>query len=104
MTVNTDVLLEERVKISSLVKEPCLYKVIFINDDVTPMDYVVAVMIQIFNLGSAEAVELTIKIHEEGSAVVVVLPYEIAETKVAEARVLNKQHQQILKIKVEPDT
>jgi len=61
---------------------PKLYKVILLNDDYTTFDFVIEILKTIFNKTEEEAINLTLKIDRNGSAVVGVYPYEIAETKV----------------------
>lgn len=63
------------------LKEPSMYKVIYMNDDVTTVDFVVMTLIDFFDHTAETAAEMTEKIHNEGSAVVAILPYEIAEQK-----------------------
>ena len=63
-------------------KRPSLYKVILMNDDYTPMDFVVYILEQFFNKTSEEAVQIMLTIHNKGSAVCGVFTYEIAEAKV----------------------
>ena len=64
-----------------VLKEPPLYRVIFVNDNVTTMEFVVEALTEVFGHGLDRAMELTNEIHAEGSAVVSVLPYEMAEQK-----------------------
>lgn len=85
------------------IKEPPKYRVIYINDNVTTVDFVVESMVVIFHIDRHRAEELTQEIHDEGSAVVAVLPYEIAEQKGIEVSVLAKKHGFPLVIKLEPD-
>lgn len=85
------------------VKEPGLFRVIYMNDEVTTMEFVIETMIVIFHLEREEAEHLTTKIHEEGSAVVAVLPYEIAEQKGIEVSILAKRNGFPLVIKLEPE-
>jgi len=85
------------------VKEPPLYRVIFINDDITSMEFVIASLVEIFRLTHDEAEQLTHKIHQEGSAVVAVLPYEIAEQKGIEVSILAKRNGYPLVVKLEAD-
>ncbi len=66
---------------------PKLYKVILLNDDYTTFDFVVDILKTIFNKSEDEAINLTLKVDREGSAVVGIYPYEIAQMKV------NKTHQ-----------
>lgn len=85
------------------IKEPSKFRVIYLNDDVTTMNFVIESLVIIFHLDRLRAEELTEKIHEDGSAVVAVLPYEIAEQKGIEVSVLAKKHGFPLVIKLEPD-
>lgn len=66
------------------VKPPPLYKVLLLNDDYTPMEFVVEVLMDIFGKGEVEAVHIMLKVHVEGSGLAGVYPFEIAETKVEE--------------------
>lgn len=63
------------------IKKPPLYNVILHNDDVTTFDFVILVLMEIFNKNQEEATALTIQIHEQGKAIVATYPYEIAITK-----------------------
>ena len=63
------------------LKEPSLYDVIMLNDDVTPMDFVVDILKEIFDKPNAQAVELMMKVHREGSAKIARYPYDVAKTK-----------------------
>lgn len=72
------------IKPNLSLAEPPLYKIIYMNDDVTTMEFVVGSLIDYFNYSSDTAINLTKNIHDEGSAVVAVLPYEIAEQKGSE--------------------
>jgi ATP-dependent Clp protease adaptor protein ClpS len=79
----TDVVLDEKVE--QIILEPEMVKVIMLNDDVTPVDYVVELLIKIFKHTQDSAKEITLKIHTEGSSVVGSYSYEIAEQKTKEA-------------------
>lgn len=63
------------------LQEPHEYKVIFLNDDYTTMDFVVAMLVTVFHKPELEAVELMEKVHKTGSAIVGVFSYDIALTK-----------------------
>ncbi|MFC3867110.1 ATP-dependent Clp protease adaptor ClpS [Helicobacter equorum] len=63
------------------LEEPTLYQVILLNDDWTAMDFVVSVLVQIFEKSNDEAVEIMLKIHKEGSGICGIYPYDIAELK-----------------------
>lgn len=81
---------------------PPEYKVIFYNDNVTTADFVCEVLITMFGYNEAEAEEITNKIHNEGSAIVAILPYELAEQKAVEVTVIAKSNGYPLNIKIEP--
>lgn len=74
---NTDV--RTKLKPNLMLKEPSLYKVLYINDEVTTMEFVVYTLMEYFDYSKESALAITDEIHEAGSAVVAVLPYEIAE-------------------------
>jgi ATP-dependent Clp protease adaptor protein ClpS len=82
-----DILEEIKVdeKTKNLVDEPSKYKVIMLNDDKTPMEWVVDVLVTIFNHSQDTAEKVTLQIHNEGSAIVGIYNYEIAEQKAIEA-------------------
>jgi ATP-dependent Clp protease adaptor protein ClpS len=83
--------------------EPPLFKVIYINDNKTSVDFVIASLVNYFAYTPATAEKITIDIHESGSAVVAVLPYEIAEQKGIEITVEARSNGFPLQIKLEPD-
>ena len=64
--------------------KPPMYKVLLLNDDYTPMEFVVHVLERFFQIGHAQAVEIMLTVHKKGMAVVGVFSHEIAETKVAQ--------------------
>ena len=82
--------------------EPPLYRVIYINDNVTTMEFVVETLITIFNHTLEKAKEITEKIHVEGSGTAAVLPYEMAEQKGVEVTQLARNNGFPLNIKLEP--
>jgi ATP-dependent Clp protease adaptor protein ClpS len=84
------------------LKEPLMYKVIYINDSVTTMEFVVESLIAVFNHSPEEAEAVTMKIHEEGSGVAAILPYEMAEQKGVEVTQLARNNGFPLQIKLEP--
>lgn len=81
--------------------EPSLYKVIYVNDDVTTFEFVVSSLISIFNHTNEAAIELTKKVNDEGSAVVSVLPHELAEQKGVEATMLARNNGYPLQVRLE---
>lgn len=94
---------EVRTKIKPNLKlsEPSLFKVLYINDDVTTMEFVVTSLIQFFDYTTETAIKITEDIHDQGSAVVAVLPYEIAEQKGIEVTREARQQGFPLQIKIE---
>lgn len=88
-------------KIKKTTQEPSVYNVIFLNDDVTPMDWVTALLKQLFRHSESSASHLTMKIHNEGSAVVGTYQFQIAEQKSTEAVAASRQHGFPLKVKIE---
>lgn len=99
--MSTDVQIDE--KIEQTVKEPSKYRVVFHNDDHTPMEFVVELLMTIFKHSADTAEQLTLKIHNEGTATVGVYAYEIAESKGVEATTLSRSHGFPLVITVEEE-
>ena len=85
------------------IKEPPLFKVIYLNDNQTTMEFVIESLIEHFDYNPTTAEKLTIDIHEEGSAVVAILPYEMAEQKGIEVTVSARSEGYPLQVKLEPD-
>jgi ATP-dependent Clp protease adaptor protein ClpS len=84
-------LVKERSK--AKLKRPPLYKVILNNDDYTPMDFVVEVLIKFFTMDLEKANHVMFKVHKEGRAVVGTFSAEIAETKVAQVNQYSRAHE-----------
>jgi ATP-dependent Clp protease adaptor protein ClpS len=82
-------------------KPPSKYNVIILNDDVTPMELVVAILISIFKHDQQSAVNIMLKVHNQGSAVVGVYSYEVAEQKAVDATNLARSNGSPLILKVE---
>ena len=102
--MTTDAQIIEKKKTNTrLPKEPGKFKVIVCNDNVTPMDFVVAMFIQVFKHSQSNALELTLKIHNEGSAVAGIYRYEIAEQKIADATNLARSNGFPLVLKAEEE-
>src|SRR5210317_1498414 len=99
MMTQSNVQVEE--KVIQILKEPSKYAVIFLNDDQTPMDFVIKMLIEHFQYNKEQSYSMMNKIHEEGKGVVAVLPYEIAEQKATEVKVSATQHQHPLEVKIE---
>lgn len=75
------------------LKRPPLFRVILINDDYTPMEFVVQVLEKVFSLDRKTATRIMLEVHTKGKGVCGVYTYEIAETKVAQVTGLARQNQ-----------
>lgn len=91
------------VRSNNQLREPSLFKLIYMNDDTTTVEFVVESLIEHFDYNATTALEITESIHTEGSAVVAVLPYEIAEQKGIEITISARNQGYPLQIKLEPD-
>jgi len=85
------------------VKEPPMFKIIYLNDNQTSMEFVIETLIDFFDYNTQTAVKITEDIHTEGSAVVAVLPYEIAEQKGIEVTLCARSNNYPLQVKLEPE-
>ena len=92
-------LLESRAK----TKRPPLYKVLLLNDDYTPMEFVVHVLERFFGLSHSHAFEIMLTVHKKGVAVVGVFSHEIAETKVGQVMDFARRHQHPLQCTMEKE-
>lgn len=95
--------IETKIKSDVKLTEPPMFKVIYMNDDQTPMDFVVTTLIEYFDYTVTTAEQITMDIHESGSSVVAVLPYELAEQKGIEITVNARTEGYPLQIKLEPE-
>ena len=93
-----------QVKINSALQEPPLFKVIYLNDNQTTMEFVIDTLMNFFNYTPDTAVQITQDIHDAGSATVAVLPYEIAEQKGIEVTVYARSQNYPLQVKLEPES
>ena len=82
-------------------KLPSIYKVIILNDDYTPMEFVVYTIQNVFKKSHDEATRIMLKIHTEGQGVCGMFPFEIAETKMKQVLNLAKEHQHPLQCIIE---
>lgn len=89
------------VKTKVKLKQPSLYKVVLLNDDFTPMDFVIQILNEIYGLERLDAVRVTMEIHNDGRGVCGTYTKEIAETKVFETTAVAKQYGYPLKAIVE---
>lgn len=96
---DTSVIVESKPK----TKRPPLYKVLLLNDDYTPMEFVVSVLERFFGMSHAQAFEIMLTVHKKGVAVVGVFSHEIAETKVAQVMDFARRHQHPLQCTMEKE-
>jgi len=75
------------------LKKPPLYRVLLINDDYTPMEFVVEVLESIFGMQRDSATRVMLEVHTKGQGICGVFTYEIAETKVAQVNTVSQQQQ-----------
>ena len=96
---SAQIILEEKTK----PKRPSLYQVIIVNDDYTPMEFVVLVLERFFAKNSNEATQIMYHVHKKGTGVCGIYPYEIAETKVVQVMDFAKKHQHPLQCVLEKE-
>lgn len=84
-------------------KRPPLYKVMILNDDYTPMEFVVMVLERFFGMSHQQSFELMLTVHKKGLAVVGVYSHEIAETKVTQVMDFARQNQHPLQCTMEKE-
>ena len=82
-------------------KEPALYKVLMLNDDYTPMEFVVLCLQQFFRMSTEEATRVMFHVHQKGVGVCGVFTYEVAETKVSQVMDFARQNQHPLQCTLE---
>lgn len=99
--MSTETVVEINEKIKKEIKEPEFYKVVFLNDDSTPMEFVIEVLNEVFGHSQETAKSITMTIHNEGSGIVGVYRYEIAEQKGLETVNIARSSGFPLQVKVE---
>ena len=99
--MSTEIEIKEKTIVQ--LEPPRLWKVIFLNDNKTPMELVIELLTGIFKHTESKAKEITLEIHETGSSIVGVYPFEIAEQKGIEATTIARQNGSPLRITVEPE-
>jgi ATP-dependent Clp protease adaptor protein ClpS len=100
--MSADTKLDERVTVA--IQPPKMWKVIFLNDDKTPMEFVIELLTTIFKHSSDSAKNLTLEIHNEGAAVVGTFTHEIAEQKGLEATQSARNSGFPLKVTIEQES
>jgi ATP-dependent Clp protease adaptor protein ClpS len=93
-----------KIQINQGLSEPPMFKIIYLNDNATPMEFVIETLVGSFNYNEQTAEQITQDIHNAGSAVVAVLPYEIAEQKGIEITLQARNNNYPLQIKLEPES
>ncbi|MCA1998117.1 MAG: ATP-dependent Clp protease adapter ClpS [Armatimonadetes bacterium] len=91
------------VKTRPKTKKPSMYKVLMLNDDYTPMEFVVHVLERFFNKSREEATRIMLHVHRRGVGVCGVYTYEVAETKVTQVMDFARQNQHPLQCTLEKD-
>ncbi len=94
---------ERRTRTKSKTAQPPTYKVILLNDDYTPMEFVVEILKTVFHKPHAEATRIMLHVHQNGMGVAGVYPYEIAETKVRTVEELARESEYPLKCVMEKE-
>lgn len=85
------------------LQKPSLYKVILLNDDFTPMDFVIYVLKSFFNKTDDEAHDIMMQVHKDGAGIAGVYSFEVAEMKSAQVNMLAKDNQHPLKSVIEKE-
>jgi len=91
------------IKTRPKTKRPSMYKVLMLNDDYTPMEFVIHVLERYFGKGHEEATQIMMHVHQRGVGVCGVYTYEVAETKVTQVMDLARQNQHPLQCTIEKD-
>lgn len=99
--MSTETTVEEKVVVA--LQPPGLWKVVFLNDDQTPMELVIDLLTGIFKHNESKAKDITLEIHEQGSGVAGIYPFEIAEQKGMEATGIARQNGAPLRVVVDPE-
>ena len=99
----TKTLVKPRVSTKTTTERPPLYKVILLNDDFTPREFVVAVLKAVFRMGAERAHAVMMTAHRKGACVIAVYTRDVAETKAKEATELGKQKGYPLFFTTEPE-
>jgi ATP-dependent Clp protease adaptor protein ClpS len=94
---------QRKTRTQTKTKRPPLYKVILLNDDYTPMEFVVELLKSVFHKPHAEATRIMLWVHQNGMGVAGVYPFEVAETKVRTVEELAREAQYPLKCTMEKE-
>jgi len=88
-------------KQASRVKPPPMYQVVLLNDDFTPMEFVVGVLQKFFGKGREQATQIMLKVHHEGRGICGIYPRDLAASKVEQVSSYSRQHQHPLQCVME---
>jgi ATP-dependent Clp protease adaptor protein ClpS len=97
--IGVDIVTQTRIK----TKKPSLYRVLLLNDDYTPMEFVVYILERYFNRSREQATRIMLHVHQKGVGLCGVYTYEVAETKVAQVLDLAKRHEHPLQCVMEKE-
>jgi len=100
-TTETSTAIREKLKVK--IKKPSMFKVVFNNDDKTPMDFVIEVLMVIFHHDRKTAEAITEEVHVKGKGIAGVYSYEVAEQKMVETTAAARQNSFPLTVNVEPE-
>ena len=100
---NDDIEVGVAIKERPKTKRPSMYKVLMLNDDYTPMEFVVYVLQSFFEMSNDMAMQVMLHVHQRGVGICGVYTYEVAETKVAQVINLAKENQHPLQCTIEKD-
>lgn len=98
---STDIAIDEKIKV--VISEPKRWKVIILNDDVTPMEFVISILSNIFRHSTDSARDIMLQIHETGNGVAGIYSFEIAEAKAVETTSTARENNYPLQIKLEEE-
>ncbi len=100
---NGDVVTQRKTRTKAKTAKPPLFKVILLNDDYTPMEFVVEVLKAVFHKPHAEATRIMLHVHQNGMGVAGVYPFEVAETRLHTVEELAREAQYPLKCVMEKE-
>ena len=98
-----EIITEQNVDTDIELFNPGKFKVVVCNDETTPMEFVIAMLMQVFNHTEADAVKITLQVHVEGAGIAGVYSHEVAEQKGIEGTLLAREHGWPLALKIEEE-
>lgn len=97
----TDIQLDEKIKVN--ITEPARWKVILLNDDTTPMEFVIDILVEVFKHSTDSARDVMLQVHETGSGIAGIYSFEIAESKAVDATNQARTNSYPLQLKLEEE-